>query len=196
MKTELRQELVQTQVTHVGQVNGLSAASSIRTVQSLLHTSDKNLQLLLRHPIGQLTDHPHPLLRHQLLQVLLQEESVIVAGVSGVVVCLQTNLCSPGIVVPWLRGLMMICLVMILRMMVRCLVMILMMMIRCLVMILRMMMRCLVMILRMILRNMIQTLRWTVAVQHLMKRCDGSEVGVLMIMKRMLWLLRFLLFMS
>jgi len=132
VKTELRQELVQTQVTHVGQVYGLSAASSIRTVQSLLHTSDKNLQLLLRHPIGQLTDHPHPLLRHQLLQVLLQEESVIVAGVSGAVICLETNLCSPGIVVPGLRGLMMM----------RCLVMILMMMmIRCLVMILRMMMR-------------------------------------------------------
>ena len=70
---------------------------------------DEALDLVCGHLVGQLPDHTDPLLGHQFLQIPLEEDSVVVAqvGVSRPThrpVCLEPDLCPPGVVVPGLVG--------------------------------------------------------------------------------------------
>ena len=68
--------------------------------------ADEALQLVGRHLVGELPDDADPLLRHQLLQVPLQEDSVVVTHV-GLPPCrlttrpvgLEPNLSSPRVII-------------------------------------------------------------------------------------------------
>ena len=68
--------------------------------------ADEALQLVGRHLVGELPDDADPLLRHQLLKVSLQEDSVIVTHVrlppcrlTPRPVGLETNFGSPRVII-------------------------------------------------------------------------------------------------
>ena len=63
--------------------------------------ADEALQLVGRHLVGELPDDADPLLRHQLLQVSLQEDSVVVThvGLPPRPVGLEPNLSSPRVII-------------------------------------------------------------------------------------------------
>ena len=65
--------------------------------------ADQTLYLVGGHLVGQLPDDADPLLRHQLLQISLQEDPVIIThlGISATSSCLglQANLSSPRVII-------------------------------------------------------------------------------------------------